>query len=83
MGIILQTFTPNYFATCAAENCELLLDQLFASKWFELENSEQKGALLFMTRITRPLVIRAGRFFQMNINTFLKVISVYILKLLN
>lgn len=73
IAMVMQIFTPNYFATNVIENCGLLPHRLFSSHWFELENIEQKGSLLFMRRTVRPLAIRAGSLYQMNINTFLKV----------
>ena len=78
IAMVMQIFTPNYFATDVIENCELLPYQLFSSKWLRLKNIEQKGVLLFMTRTARPLAISAGSLFQMQINTFSKVFSFYL-----
>lgn len=73
MGMIMQIFTPNYFATNVIENCGLLHESVFSSNWYELETIEKKAALLFMTRTIRPFTIWAGNFSKMNINAFLKV----------
>lgn len=77
MALVMQIFTPNYFATTVIDNCGLLPERAFSSNWIELEFVEKKGMLLFMTRTVRPLVICAGSLFQMNTNTFLKVLLVH------
>lgn len=72
--MLMQIFTPNYFATNVIENCALLPQRAFQSNWLEVDSIEQKGLLLFITRSIRPLVVQAGTMFQMNIYTFLRVI---------
>lgn len=77
IAIIMQTFTPNYFATHVIENSERLPEQAFSSNWFQLEYNERRAILLFMTRTMRPLVVCAGKLYQMNVSTFLKVLLVF------
>lgn len=73
MAMIVQIFTPSYFATNVIENCALLPPRLFGSNWVELDQIEQKSMLLFMTRIFRSLEISAGSLIDINVDTFLRV----------
>lgn len=73
IAVIMQIFTPNYFATDVVEKCHLLPERAFVSNWFELDEIEKKAMLLFITRSLHPLTVNAGIFFQMNLDTFLKV----------
>lgn len=75
IAMVMQTFTPNYFASNVIESCKLLPERAFSSNWFNLESVEKKGLLLFITRTVRPLVVHAGSMFQMNLNTFIKVFT--------
>lgn len=73
-GMLLQIFAPNYLAQEVLEKCYLLPDSAFSSEWFKLNEIEKKAMLLFITRSIHPLKVHAGDFFEMNIDTFLRVI---------
>lgn len=72
-AVVLQVFAPNYLGTNVVENCKLLSENAFSSNWFELKLVEKRNFLIIITRLLHSLVIRAGRFFEINITTFLKV----------
>lgn len=72
-AMVLQVFAPNYLGTTVVENCKLLSENAFSSDWFELKLVEKRNFLIFITRLLHPLVVRGGRFFEINITTFLKV----------
>lgn len=72
--MLFQIFVPNYLAQEVLEKCYLLPERAFSSEWFELNEIEKKAMLLFITRSIHPLRVNAGDFFEMNIDTFLRVI---------
>ncbi|XP_055307203.1 putative odorant receptor 92a [Sitodiplosis mosellana] len=74
-GVLLQIFTPSYASTNVLDKSDLLPVVAFSSEWYELGNSEKKSLLMFITRSLRPFAIRAGKFYQMNITTFIKIVK--------
>lgn len=73
MGMIMQIFSPNFIGTLTLDKSAWLPNSAFASQWFNFDRSAKKALLLFMTRTSRPFVLKAGIFFQLNLNTFLRV----------
>lgn len=73
-AVIILIFTPNYVGTNVVEMCGLLPVAAFSSQWYELGQNEKKSLLIFITRLSRSFFVSAGKFFQMNTNTFIKVI---------
>lgn len=71
--MILQVFAPNYLAELVLEKCYSLPENAFASQWFTLNEVDKKALLLFITRSIHPFKVTAGDFYEMNLNTILRV----------
>lgn len=71
--MLLQIFSPSFAGTNVVEKCHLLPVAAFSSEWYKLDEIEKKSLLIFITRSFRPFVMSAGKLFQMNTNTFIKV----------
>lgn len=75
LGMVLQILLPNYAGTNVVEHCERLANNAWSSDWFELEPVVKKSFSIVYARLQRSLFLRAGMFFQLNTETFIKVIK--------
>lgn len=71
----IQILSPSFAATNVIEKCDLLPIAAFNSEWYELDQIEKKSLLMFITRSLRPFVMWAGEYYQMSLDTFIKVSS--------
>lgn len=75
LAVVLQILLPNYAGTNVVEHCERLAYDAWSSDWYELEPIVKKSFSIVYARLQRSLFLRAGMFFQLNTQTFIKVIK--------
>ncbi|KAM7348096.1 odorant receptor 94a-like [Cochliomyia hominivorax] len=71
----LQIFLPCYFANKLTMESSQLLNSIYNSKWYEMSPHNRKIILMFMQYLQKPVILKAGYFFNIGLPTYSKTMN--------
>lgn len=73
MCMVAEIFVPCYYGTVLIDKSKELTDQIYSSNWINQKWKYKQAMMIFVERTLRPIRIRAGGLFLLNLQTFLSV----------
>ncbi|XP_075144771.1 odorant receptor 94a-like [Haematobia irritans] len=73
--MILEIFLPCYFANEVTVNSSSLLFDMYNSNWFAYAPQTRKFIILYMEFLKKPIIIKAGGYFEIGLPIFTKVMN--------
>ncbi|XP_013109246.1 odorant receptor 94a [Stomoxys calcitrans] len=71
----LQIYLPCHYAHQLTFESSLLLDSIFSCNWTTMSPYNRRLILLYMNYLKRPIILRAGKVFNIGLPTFTKTIN--------
>lgn len=81
-SIFTQLFLPCYYGNEIQLNNSLILQEMFASDWPKESRGFKKNLIVFCENLNKPIKMKVGKRFQLNLSTFTTVSIVAFQKIL-
>lgn len=75
--MFIEIAIPSYFGSTLTKSSEQLPYDIFKSNWLVQSESYKKSLKILVERTLRPISIRAGHVFHLNLSTMLSVIKTF------
>ncbi|XP_055379621.1 odorant receptor 94b-like [Condylostylus longicornis] len=70
-----QIFLPCFYGHVITERSELLCDAIYSSNWVDVSVKMKKFIFIYMESLKRPIIIKAGSIFNVDLSVFTKTIN--------
>ena len=73
--MITESFVYGYASDYLLTQSESIVQAVYSSAWYDLENRVKKDIIFVMMRAQTPLYITAGKFFYVTRNTIIQLLK--------
>ena len=74
--MILQIYLPCHYANNLTIESAAVLNSIYNSNWSEMSTYNRRLILLYMQSLQKPVILKAGVFFDIGLPTFSKVFQI-------